>query len=306
MSMTVDSQQVTGMTAHAPHRSAAARQLRRTRMLTTSLLGLFLVYTLVPLLYVVISATKTDQGLFESFGLWFAPHFALFSNLERLFTFQSGVFGRWLVNTAFYSVTSAVGATLLSAAAGYAFAKFRFLGRRALFALTLGAIMIPQTALAIPLFLLMSRIGLVDTPWAVILPCLVNPFGVYLMRVYAEQSVPDELLEAARIDGASEAAIFFGMVLRLLSPALITVLLLSFVSTWNNYFLPLVMLESNQLFPLTVGLATWYQNASAGEGGQALFSLVLTGSLVSIVPIGFLFLTMQRFWQGGLAAGSVK
>ncbi|WP_459698254.1 carbohydrate ABC transporter permease, partial [Acidisoma sp. C75] len=211
-----------------------------------------------------------------------------------------------LINTAFYSVTSALGATLLAAAAGYAFAKFRFAGRRMLFAITLGAIMIPQTALAIPLFLLMSKVGLVDSPWAVILPSLVNPFGVYLMRVYAESSVPDELLEAARIDGAGEAAIFFRMVLRLLAPALITVLLLSFVTTWNNYFLPLVMLESNQLFPLTVGLATWYQNASAGEGGQALFSLVLTGSLVSIVPIGILFLTMQRFWQGGLAAGSVK
>lgn len=286
--------------------SPASRQLRRTRLLTTALLALFLVYTVVPLLYVVISATKTDQDLFDTFGLWFAPHFALLDNLRKLFTFQSGVFGRWLLNTAFYSVTSAVGATLLSAAAGYAFAKFRFAGRRALFAMTLGAIMIPQTALAIPLFLLMSRIGLVDTPWAIILPSLVNPFGVYLMRVYAQQSVPDELLEAARIDGASEGAIFFRMVLRLLSPALITVLLLSFVSTWNNYFLPLVMLESNQLFPLTVGLATWYQNASAGEGGQALFTLVLTGSLVSVVPIAILFLTMQRFWQGGLAAGSVK
>jgi multiple sugar transport system permease protein len=286
--------------------SSSAQKLRRTRMLTTALLGLFLVYTVVPLLYVVISATKTDEGLFSTFGLWFAPHFALFSNLERLFTFQSGIFGRWLLNTAFYSVTSAVGATLLAAAAGYAFAKFRFTGRRALFAITLGAVMIPQTALTIPLFLLMSKIGLVDTPWAVILPSLVNPFGVYLMRVYAEQSVPDELLEAARIDGAGEGHIFFRMVLRLVSPALITVLLLSFVSTWNNYFLPLVMLESDRLFPLTVGLATWYQNASAGEGAQALFSLVLTGALVSVVPTAVLFLAMQRFWQGGLGAGSVK
>lgn len=279
---------------------------RRTRLLTTALLGLFLVYTLVPLLYVLISATKSDQGLFSTFGLWFGPKFELFGNIEKLFTFQSGIFGRWLINTAFYSVTSAIGATLLSAAAGYAFAKFRFTGRRALFALTLGAVMIPQTALTIPLFLLMSKIGMVDTPWAVILPSLVNPFGVYLMRVYAEQSVPDDLLEAARIDGAGEGRIFAIMVLRILAPALITVLLLSFVSTWNNYFLPLVMLESNRLFPLTVGLATWYQNASAGEGGQALFTLVLTGSLVSIIPTGILFLAMQRFWQGGLAAGSVK
>lgn len=286
--------------------SARHLPLRRTRLVTTALLGLFLVYTLVPLAYVLISATKSDDGLFNSFGLWFAPHFELFSNIGKLFTFQDGIYSHWLLNTAFYSVTSAVGATLLASAAGYAFAKFRFLGRDALFAITLGAVMIPQTALAIPLFLLASRIGLVDTPWAVILPSLVNPFGVYLMRVYAEQSVPDDLLEAARIDGAGEGRIFAQIVLRILSPAVITVLLLSFVSTWNNYFLPLVMLESNHLFPLTVGLATWYQTASAGEGGQALFSLVLTGSLVSILPIGILFLAMQRFWQGGLSAGSVK
>jgi multiple sugar transport system permease protein len=283
-----------------------APSLRRTKLLTTGLLALFLAYTLVPLVYLLISATKDDDGLFNSFGLWFAPHFHLFANLRALFTFQHGIFARWLLNTAFYSVSSAVGATLLASAAGYAFAKFRFVGRDFLFALTLGAVMIPQTALAIPLFLLMSKVGLVDTPWAVILPSLVNPFGVYLMRVYAEQSVPDELIDAARIDGAGEGRIFATIALRILSPAVITVLLLSFVATWNNYFLPLVMLQSSHLFPLTIGLADWYETSSAGGGGQSLFPLVLTGSLVSIVPIGFLFLAMQRFWQGGLSAGSVK
>ncbi|MBW4022450.1 MAG: carbohydrate ABC transporter permease [Proteobacteria bacterium] len=283
-----------------------ATSLRRTKLLTTALLAVFLIYTLVPLVYLLIAATKDDEGLFNSFGLWFAPQFHLFGNIRALFTFQGGIFTRWLINTAFYSVTSAVGATLLASAAGYAFAKFRFLGRDFLFALTLGAVMIPQTALAIPLFLLMSKVGLVNTPWAVILPSLVNPLGVYLMRVYAEQSVPDELIDAARIDGAGEGRIFATIALRILSPAVITVLLLSFVATWNNYFLPLVMLESSHLFPLTIGLADWYEVSSAGGGGQALFPLVLTGSLVSILPICALFLAMQRFWQSGLATGSVK
>jgi multiple sugar transport system permease protein len=280
--------------------------IRRTKLLTTGLLTLFLIYTLVPLLYLVISSTKDEDGLFSTFGLWFAPHFHLWSNIVAVFTFQDGVFLQWLLNTAFYSVTSAVGATILASAAGYAFAKYRFAGREFLFAITLGAVMIPQTALVIPLFLLMSKIGLVNTPWAVILPCLVNPFGVYLMRVYAEQSVPDDLIDAARIDGAGDGRIFATIAMRILSPAVITVLLLSFVGTWNNYFLPLVMLESAHLFPLTVGLADWYQTASAGEGGQAVFPLVLIGSLVSILPICALFLAMQRFWQGGLATGSVK
>jgi len=283
-----------------------ASLLCRTKLLTTGLLTLFLIYTLVPLLYLVISSTKDEEGLFTTFGLWFAPHVHLWSNIVAVFTFQDSVFLRWLANTAFYSVTSAVGATILASAAGYAFAKYRFAGREFLFAMTLGAVMIPQTALVIPLFLLMSKIGMVNTPWAVILPCLVNPFGVYLMRVYAEQSVPDELIDAARIDGAGDGRIFMTIVMRILSPAVITVLLLSFVGTWNNYFLPLVMLESAHLFPLTVGLADWYQTASTGEGGQAIFPLVLIGSLVSILPICALFLAMQRFWQGGLAAGSVK
>ena len=278
----------------------------RARRLSTALMALFLVYTALPLVYLLISATKDETGLFTSFGLWFAPDFHLFDNLRQLFTFQDGVFLRWLLNTLVYSVVSAVGAALLASAAGYAFAKYQFAGRRGLFALVLGAVMIPQTALAIPLFLLMSKIGLVDTPWAVILPSLVNPFGVYLMRIYAEQSVPDELLDAARIDGAGEARIFATIALRILSPAFITVLLLSFVGTWNNYFLPLVMLESPRLFPLTVGLAGWYQSASAGGGGQALFAVVLTGALVAVVPIAVLFLAMQRYWQGGLTAGSVK
>ena len=166
--------------------------------------------------------------------------------------------------------------------------------------------MIPQTALIIPIFLLLSQVGLVDTPCAVILPSLVVPFGVYLMRVYAEQAVPDELLDAARIDGAGEMRIFAAIAMPTDAPGFVTVLLLSFVATWNNYFLPLVVLSTPRLFPLTVGLASWYQGASAGGGAQALFTLVLTGALVGIVPVALVFLSLQRFWRSGLASGSVK
>jgi multiple sugar transport system permease protein len=166
--------------------------------------------------------------------------------------------------------------------------------------------MVPRTALVIPVFLLLSNIGLVDTPLAVILPSLVFPLGVYLMRVYVEQSVPDDLLDAARIDGAGEIRIFASVVFRIIAPAFVTVLLLSFVQTWNNYFLPLVVLSTPRLFPLTVGLASWYQQASAGSGAQALFSLVMTGALVSIIPVTIAFLFLQRFWQDGLTTGGVK
>jgi multiple sugar transport system permease protein len=164
----------------------------------------FLVYFMLPLFWLVVASTKTTGDLFSSFGLWFADGFALPSNLRRLFTVQDGVYGRWLLNTFMYAVVSAGGAAVLAALGGYGFAKFRFPGNRLMFGLVLGAVMVPSTALAIPTYLLFSKVGLVDTPWAIILPSLVNPFGLYLMRVYAEQAVPDGMIEAARIDGAGE------------------------------------------------------------------------------------------------------
>ena len=151
-----------------------------------------------------------------------------------------------------------------------------------MFALVLGAVMIPQTALVIPIFLLLSKVGLVNTPLAMILPSLVFPPGVFLMRVYADDALSNELIEAGRVDGAGEFHIFSSIAFRLLMPGFATVLILAFVSTWNNYFLPLVMLSSSDNFPVTVGLSQWYQLATAGSGGSVLFSVVMTGALVSI------------------------
>jgi multiple sugar transport system permease protein len=279
---------------------------RKVQLVTTLFLLLFLVYTLTPLFYLLVSITKNNSELFDSFGLWFARDLHVGENLKSVFTYDGGVYLRWLRNTAFYSITSALGASLIASAAGYAFAKLEFVGRRWLFVFILGAIMVPYTALVIPLFLLLTKMGLVNTPFAVILPSMVSPLGVYLMRVYSERAIPDELLDAARIDGAGEARVFVSVVARLLVPGFVTVLLLSFVGAWNNYFLPLVVLSNSNLFPLTVGLASWYQQASAGSGAEALFSLVLTGALVSILPIILVFLLLQRFWQSGLSMGSLK
>ena len=279
---------------------------RRTRRWNTLLLGLFLIYTFVPLFYLVVASTKSNLDLFSTFGLWFASDFNLGNNLRDVFTFTNGVFGRWLLNTFLYATASALGAAFVATAAGYAFAKFHFRGRNTLFAAILGAIMIPQTALVVPIYLLLARAGLIDNPLGVILPTMVSPIGVYLMRVYIEQGVDDALLDAARIDGAGEFRIFRSIVFRLVTPAFVTVLLLSFVAAWNNYFLPLIVLSTPEYYPLTVGLSSWYQLASAGGGGQALFSIVLAGALVSIVPVIVVFLMLQRYWQGGLALGAVK
>ena len=281
-------------------------KLQRKRGVNTALLFIFLIYSFLPLFYLIVSSTKSNAELFSTFGLWFTSSFHLFSNLQEVFTHDGGIYLTWLWNTAYYSIVSAVGATFLATIAGYAFAKFRFRGRTLLFALILGSIMIPQTALAIPTYLLLSKVALVNTPLAFILPSLVFPFGVYLMRVYAEQSIPDDLLDAARVDGAGEFRIFFRVALRILAPGFVTVLLFSFVFTWNNYFLPLIVLQEPALYTITVGLDAWNSQASAGGGAQALFPLVITGSLVGIVPIIFAFLFLQRFWQGGLTFGSLK
>jgi len=266
----------------------------------------FLVYFLLPFFWLIVSATKTNPDLFTTFGLWFTPNFNFFNNLSDLFTHDNGVFITWLWNTTYYAVLSAVGASLIATMAGYAFAKFQFPGRTLVFAIILGSIMVPGTALVIPIYLLLSKVGLVNTPLAVILPSLISPLGVYLMRVYAEQAVPDELLDAARVDGAGEIRTFRSVALRILAPGFVTVLLFSFVATWNNYFLPLLVLSDPTYYPLTLGLASWNAQASANGGAQLLYTLVVTGSLVSIIPliVGFLFL--QRYWQGGLTFGSVK
>ena len=280
----------------------------RPRHVGAKLLLLAMVcYFLIPVWWLVVASTKDAQGLFSGSGaLWFNG-FHLFANLKDLFTYNNGEYLRWLGNSVLYAATGGVGSTIISVLAGYGFAKFRFRGRNLIFAMVLGSVMVPLTALVIPTFVLMSNAGLTDTVWAVILPSLLSPFGVYLMRVYTAASVPDELLDAARIDGAGELRTFLRVALPLMRPAVVTVLLLSVVATWNNYFLPLTMLSSSKLYPLTVGIGLWEQLASSNNGGgHSVWSLIIVGSLVSIVPLVIAFLTLQKYWQGGLAVGSLK
>lgn len=283
------------------------RAQRRSTPLTIAMLAA-LAYFLVPLLWLVVASTKSTQDLFNTFGLWFSHSPQLLGNIRATFATDNGVFLQWMLNTVLYAVVSSVGAAFLAACAGYGFAKYRFRGHKAAFNLVVGTIMVPTTALAIPTYLLFAQVGLVNTPWAVILPSLINPFGLYLMRIYAEDAVPDSLLEAARIDGAGELRIFATIALRLLSPGLVTVLLFTLVTTWNNYFLPLIMLNNPRLYPVTVGLSSWAAQAQSGGGGanSDMFSLVVTGSLLSIIPLVIAFVFLQRYWQSGLAAGAVK
>ncbi|WP_169787181.1 carbohydrate ABC transporter permease, partial [Bifidobacterium aesculapii] len=158
----------------------------------TVVCAVFAVYCLFPFVYLVINATKTQADFTSTFGLGFGHSFALWDNIVTVFTYQDGIFGRWLVNTLLYVVVGAGGATLLAIMGGYALAKFRFPGRKAVFAVIIGSISVPGIALAVPQFLLFAKLGLTNTPWAMIIPSLISPFGLYLMWIFSEQAVPTE------------------------------------------------------------------------------------------------------------------
>ena len=297
------------MTALNIERERTPRTAAKNRNLVPQLfLGILLVYFLIPFWWIVINSSKDAAGLFGGgSALWFSGNIDYIGNLQELFTYNGGIYLRWIGNSALYALTGGVGATVLSVLAGYGFAKYRFAGRRFAFSLLLASVMVPLTALVIPTFIMLSQLNLTNTPWAVILPSLLSPFGVYLMTVYTRDAVPDELLDAARVDGAGEIRTFLQVALPLMRPAIVTVLLLSIVATWNNYFLPLAMLSDSKLFPVTVGIGLWQSLASANNGGgTSLWSLIIIGSLVSIIPLVIAFLSLQRYWQGGLSLGSLK
>ncbi len=267
-----------------------------------AVLVLAALYSLLPVWWLVVSATKGSSDLFTGNGFWFAGRIELVRNVSDLLGVQDGIYGRWLLNSLLYAVGGALVATLLSAMAGYALAKYAFRGREAVFNTVLGAVLLPAPLFALPLYLMFSATHVVNTFWAVFIPSVVSPFGVYLSRIYAAAAVPDELLEAGRIDGAGEFRIFRSVALRILQPSLVTVGLFQFVTIWTNYLLPSLMLADNRLQPVTVGLVAWKEQ----RGQTVPYNLIITGALLSVVPIVLMFLLLQRYWKAGLASGSVK
>ncbi|MGV9274216.1 carbohydrate ABC transporter permease [Streptomyces griseosporeus] len=289
----------TPATASAP---APGRTPWASRAAVNTVLAIVALYTLMPLSWLLVNATKNNGDLFGRPGFRLGA-FSLFSNIADLFAYQDGLFGRWLLNSLLYSVAGALASTLVSLLAGYAFAVYGFPGREKVYGLVLLGILVPPTVIALPMYLLASEAGLVNTYWAVLIPGLVNPFGVYLARVFAEAYLPAETLEAARLDGAGELRVFRSVALPMLSPAFVTIFLFTFTGSWNNFFLPLVMLNDSSLYPVGLGLYGW--NAVLPQEPQ-LYALVVTGSLLSVVPLAVAFLTLQRHWRSGLTAGAVK
>ncbi|MCI1018306.1 carbohydrate ABC transporter permease [Microbacterium sp. C5A9] len=266
------------------------------------IMAVFTVYFLLPLWWLLVASSKETGDILTTAPLWFAD-FHLLDNIAELFTYRDGIYLRWLLNSVLYAALGGAIATLLAAMAGYALAKYRFPGRDLMFDIVLGGVLVPATALALPLFLIFSQAQLTNTFWSVFLPSIVSPFGVYLARIFASSSVPDELLEASRLDGAGEIRTFFTVSIRLMTPALVTMFLFQFVAIWNNFFLPMIMLRSEELFPVVFGLYNW--NNQLNQLPE-LRGLVLIGALLSVIPLIVTFLLLQRFWRNGLGAGALK
>ncbi|GEP26588.1 MULTISPECIES: carbohydrate ABC transporter permease [Cryobacterium] len=280
----------------------AQRESPFARVSAMIVMGVFTLYFLVPIWWLLVAASKNRSEFNSTNPLWFAD-FSLFENMANLVAYRDGVYLKWMLNSALYAGGGALVGTLIAGMCGYALAKYNFPGRELIFNVVLGGVLVPATALALPLFLIFSQISLTNTFWSVFLPSLVSPFGVYLSRIYASASVPDELIEAARLDGAGELRTFFTVSVRMMVPALVTVFLFQFVAIWNNFFLPLIMLRDETLFPVTLGLYAW--NSQVNQI-PVLRDYVLIGALLSIIPLIIIFLLLQRFWRNGLSAGSVK
>jgi multiple sugar transport system permease protein len=264
-------------------------------------MAIFALYSLIPMWWLLVSATKDKEYLFTTNPMWFS-HFDLWGNITDVFAQQNGIYAVWTGNTIIYCVGGAAISTLLSAMAGFALGKYEFRGRKLIANIILAAVLVPAVLFALPLYLMFSEIGLVNTYFAVLLPALVSPFGVYLARIYAAQAIPDELLEAARLDGAGEFRIFFRLGLPIMMPALVTVFLYQFVAIWSNYLLPVLMLNSDTLQPLSVGLVNWRERLTEGIP----YNITITGSLLAVIPLLIAFGVLQRYWRSDLTAGGVK
>ncbi|MEV0322897.1 carbohydrate ABC transporter permease [Streptomyces sp. NPDC050658] len=272
------------------------------RTVVNTVVGIAVLYTLLPVLWLVLAASKNRDALFGSD--FFSPaDFSFVQNLRDLFAMDGGLYGRWYTNSLLYAVLGAALSALISVACGYAFDKYRFRHKEKVFGLVLAAVMVPQTVLALPLYLMASATGVVDTFWAVFIPVLFNPFGVYLGRIFSQGYVPDEVLEAARVDGAGELTTYVRVALRMLGPGLVTVFLFQLTAIWNNFFLPMVMLSDEKLYPVSLGLYTWNSSASVSP---EYYPVVIMGSLLAVLPLILAFVLLQRFWKSGLTAGSVK
>ena len=254
------------------------------------------VVALFPLVW-MLSASLMAPGESSAYPPPLAPAHPTLANYRELFE-RAGV-GRYLANSVFLAAAATLLSLVFNVMAGYAFAKLRFAGRDRIFRAMLGALVIPGQVAMVPLFLLLKQMGLVNTYAGVIVPALASIFGIFLVRQYA-LSIPEELLEAARMDGASEWRIFGSIVVPMLRPIIVTLAVFTLLATWNDFMWPLIVLTDKDLYTLPVAIASLSREHVQDN------ELMMAGSVVTIVPVLVVFLVLQRYYMQGLMMGSVK
>ncbi|HUF26093.1 MAG TPA: carbohydrate ABC transporter permease [Gemmatimonadaceae bacterium] len=253
-------------------------------------------FALVPMLWMV-AASFMPTGEATTYPPRFLPSSPTLEHYRALFTRLS--LGRYLVNSTIIAVTVTAISIVINSMAGYAFAKLRFRSRERVFRILAAGLVVPVQVSMLPLFLLMRELGLINTYWGVIIPSMASIFGIFLVRQYA-LSIPDDLIDAARIDGASELRIYRSIVLPVITPILATLGIWTFLSTWNDFMWPLIVLSDERRFTLPVALASLM-----GERVQDT-ELMMAGSVLTVLPVLVVFLVLQRYYVQGLMVGSVK
>ncbi|MEU8611888.1 carbohydrate ABC transporter permease [Actinoplanes sp. NPDC048791] len=293
----------------AAHRPGVSGWSGRT--IVAVMVTVFVLFFAVPIVWLLLATTKSARGLSVGNPFAFGSIGDLATNWSQLFGFQDGAVTTWMTNSALYAVGALVITLVVSIPAGYALALTRFRFRRLLLVLTLVVMLIPNTALVLPIFLELNAVGLIGSPLSVILPMSFFPFGVYLTYIYFSTSIPRDLLAAARIDGCREIQVFTRIALPLAAPIVALVAFFSFVQNWNNFFLPFVMLPSSDGYPVQVGLTSLlastpaFNPSSAGAQSVQLPTLALA-TVVSVLPVLIVFLVSQRFLVAGMTAGGTK
>lgn len=259
------------------------------RLISIILVGLA-AYFIFPFYWLTIGTTKSVSQLFQRSLLPGVPNHVV-ENVTRVFSYQNGVFLNWMGNSLLYATVGAFTGVLIASLAGYAFRRYDFFGKRFLFMLILAFAMVPAFATVLPLFMLFRDLNILDTRIAILLPSFVNVFGVYMMVAYWNQ-IPDEVFDAAQIDGANELLIYWKIGLPNILPGAITLFLLAFVGAWNNFFLPLVVLNSRARMPLILGITT-----ITDPQGFPVYNLTLTASFFTILPLLIIFISLQRYFK---------
>jgi multiple sugar transport system permease protein len=274
----------------------------------------FALFFAIPILWLLLAPTKSDAALITGSPLSFGSFHRVWLSWKHLDAFSDHIYRRWILNSLYYALSATAITLVVSVPAGYGLAIGKFPGRKLILSLTLVAMIMPAAALVLPIFLELNTMHLIGRSLSVILPFAFFPFGVYLAYIYYATSLPTDLLDAARVDGAGEFQTFVRVALPLAKPVVALVFFFSFVADWNNFFLPYVVLADSNQYPITVGLqnllsSTPSFNPSVGGGGQSvnIFKPELAlATLIAVVPVAIVFVFSQRALVRGLVGGAVK